>query len=147
MKVATRKQADAAVRQVRALRRRIESREATAEERVAAVRDKLAHDCAELKAQESRLTSQLEVWFRDNRKPKQKSIKLQHGVVGMHVVPRVEVPKGAIGKVPRKAVSVRRRINKRALAAMGKKALARAGARIVRPDVFFVRPADEDADK
>lgn len=142
-----RNSANKAVAEIRRIRRAIAAKEAAVEERVGKMRDKLAGDTAALRAREKTLAAQLEVFYRDNRKPNQRCIKLQHGMVGERVVPRVEVPKSAIDHVPRRALTVKKTVNKRALKALGKKAMAAAGAREVRPSVFYVRTNDEDAER
>ena len=138
-------QANQAIRRIRNLSRRLEAREMRDEEKIAALRKKLEEYSTPLIEEELELVEYLQTYYREN-KPRngRKSIRLQHGRIGMHVISRVEVPKDAVDKVPKKALRVKRMVNKKVLKAMGKKALEKAGAKVVNSHQFYVKPFDED---
>jgi len=131
----------------RGLGDQLRNMEQAAEDAITATRDLLAIDTAALRKKQKDTKARLEGFYRQHRAPKSRCLDLQDGRIGERTVPRIEVPKSAIDKVPREALSVKTKINKTALRALGPDALAAAGARIVRPLRFYVRTADEDAEK
>jgi len=140
------KEADRALREVRRLRQFIAHAEERVEKQIETIRDRLVRETNEARIKEQSAVDSLRNYFQARRNG-QKFIRLQSGVIGVRVVPRVEVPKGAAENpaLPDEAKSVRTRVNKTALAQLGENVMAKVGARIVRPQKFYVRPHDEDA--
>jgi hypothetical protein len=133
---------------VREIRGAIAAREQYTEGEIAALRLDLKRRTAKLRRDEKIALARLEAYYRANRTPNEKSIRLQDGTIGERVVPRVEIPKSVdVDSLPAEAVSVSKRVNKTALAALGDAAMAAAGARIVRPSRFYVDPAEEEASR
>jgi len=145
--IVTNHDANRVVLDVRTLRRRIERLEEKAEDAAQRARERMVGQTAPLREQEAHLVAVLQLYYGMHRKNGQKSIKLQDGIIGMRIVPRVEVPKDAVDRAPEAAVTIKKKLNKTALKALGPDALAQAGGRIVRPTKFYVAPADEDAEK
>jgi len=140
-------QANQAVLEVRRLRRQIDRAEQRAEDAAERARERMVDKTEGARKRVLQLTGQLRGYYRQHREPGQKSIKLQDGIIGERVVPRIDMPKNAVDRVPPEALSIKKKVNKTALKALGEKAMADAGARIVRPSRFYVATADEDAEK
>jgi len=126
---------------------RIRDLEQHAEDTVTTTRDRLAAETAPLRKKQSDLKTRLAGYYRTHRTPDSRCLDLQDGRIGERVVPRVVLPKSAVDRVPAEALSVKRRVNKTVLRAMGDEAVTAAGGRIVRPLRFYVAPAVEDAEK
>lgn len=140
--------ANRALLEYRKLTRRIERLEQQTEDAAERARQRLNVATAPLRAARQSLKDALHQYYQEHRQQNEKSIKLQDGIIGMRAVPRVEVPKGIdLDDLPPEAVSVKMKVNKTALKALGEEAMDAAGARIVRPLKFYVAPAEEDAEK
>jgi len=143
------KEADLMARKVRRARNAIAALEETAEQRIERIRDQLVRQTAGHRAMEEACVGELKDYFNRNRANGDKSIKLQTATIGMHIVPRIFVPKGAVNHpdLPEEAMAIKVRVNKTALAALGEEAMAKVGAKVVRPQKFYVKTNDEDAEK
>jgi len=125
----------------------IRSHEQDAEDAITDIRNRMAFVTAPLRKQQKDFKARLEGYYRKHRQPNSRCLDLQDGRVGERVVTRVEIPKKAVDRVPKKALSIKKRVNKTALKALGEKAVIAAGGKIVRPLRFYVSPTIEDAEK
>ncbi len=143
----THKEANQVLRRLRRIRASIARHEEAAESKIETVRDNLVRQTASLCSAEEALLSDLHDFYNRMKRDGEKSIKLQDGTIGVRATPRVVVPKSAAEHpdLPEEAMSIRVRVNKTALAAMGEDTMAKVGAKIVRPIRFYAKTADEDA--
>lgn len=143
--IGNKERANLAVKRIRLLRRRIADAEMAAEGKIGTIKEQLVLKTAGDRLEEGDLRDSLQDYYNANKPPKSNFIDLQHGRIGVRRCPRVDCPKSAIKDLPPRALSVHKRINKRALAKLGEKVMLSVGAKVVRPLKFYVSTKDEDA--